>query len=603
MSRVATTARPSARAGSLALPADVVAVGCVVLVAVGLALATWLAWGDLTRDTGFDWVAGDRLGDRGDIPYADFPYYYGPLGVGLLGVAYQVLEPTVAANVAIGLALAVAAIGLTYVLTRRLAGPGGAAVAAALAATAAFGTGNMNFVMPHAISAPLAVVASLCALWAASYSIDHGRRRWLVGSGLAAGIVTLTRPEFAAAILVALTLWFAVRLARAWRDGRASALADAAVCLGTMALVAAVSYGVVLTQVSPSDLVHKNLVPTALLDAGSRHVLELSAPLTAGSFATLAGHLALYALGCGALVLLGVLLTTRHDARRVALIAAAAIVTLAVLVTAFDPELVRAKLRFVFAWIPAGAAVAAIVIAWRALRHGAWGIGEQTALLVVAFLAVLSAKTYASFLPQPDARVSKFALYALPFAAVFLVWLHSQALATGSAAALLGLGWVAAVCAMCVVLVIHDGRRETARIHAVNGSLAVPAAQRAPLQAALDTIRRSTRPTDGVLVAPQLSSLLALTGRHAPLPQISLLPGALATPADERAAIARLQDTGLTLAITDRRPLTEYGQGAFGTTFDRHLGAWLQSHFRHAAVLRGAGEQPIALDIWMRREP
>jgi hypothetical protein len=55
----------------------VVALGFAALVVL-----TWGAWGDLGHDTGYDWVAAQRVAG-GDLPYADFPYIYGPLGVGL----------------------------------------------------------------------------------------------------------------------------------------------------------------------------------------------------------------------------------------------------------------------------------------------------------------------------------------------------------------------------------------------------------------------------------------------------------------------------------------------------------------------------------------
>jgi hypothetical protein len=51
----------------------------------------------------------------------------------------------------------------------------------------------------------------------------------------------------------------------------------------------------------------------------------------------------------------------------------------------------------------------------------------------------------------------------------------------------------------------------------------------------------------------------------------------------------------------DRRPLTEYGQGAFGVTYDRRLGAWLRSEFRRVATLRGVATDAMTLDLWQRR--
>ena len=90
-----------------------------------------------------------------------------------------------------------------------------------------------------------------------------------------------------------------------------------------------------------------------------------------------------------------------------------------------------------------------------------------------------------------------------------------------------------------------------------------------------------------------------LTGRTDPLAQISLLPGTLATPADEEAAIARMDD--VRLAVIDGRPLKQYGHGTFGETFSERMGAWLQREFTEVATVRGAGEKPRELVIWERR--
>ena len=78
-----------------------------------------------------------------------------------------------------------------------------------------------------------------------------------------------------------------------------------------------------------------------------------------------------------------------------------------------------------------------------------------------------------------------------------------------------------------------------------------------------------------MLFAPQMTALYVMADRPDPLPQLSLLPGALATPADEDAAIARMGN--VRVVVTDRTPLTTYQHGPFGTTYDRRIAAWLQA--------------------------
>jgi hypothetical protein len=123
-------------------------------------------------------------------------------------------------------------------------------------------------------------------------------------------------------------------------------------------------------------------------------------------------------------------------------------------------------------------------------------------------------------------------------------------------------------------------------------------------QAAVDVIQRETKPSDPILLAPQMTSLYVRTGRQDKLPQLSLLPGALNGPADERAAIKTLDAAHLRLAIVDRRPLTRYEHGIWGVEYDRLVGAWLRKNFTHTTTLRGpsvGGAEPRILDVWLRR--
>jgi hypothetical protein len=589
MSATTATARP--RALTAALSAETIARAVVVLGVALLVVVTWMAWGDLAHDTGYDWVAAQRLVDHGQLPYEDFPYWYGPLGVGALSATFALFGSTVGAAAGLGLALAGLAIVLSYALARHLTGPLGAALVALLTASATFATGNMSFVLPHAQVAPIAVVLCLAALLAAA----RGR---LALAGLAVGLVALTRPEFLGAIAAALGLWLALRVARAPRGERRRPVLDAILVVALAVAVPVVGYGVMLVAASPHDL-RESLFPSAVLAAGGNHVLRGSAPLTAASFAELIGRLAVYGAGCAALVGLGALARRGGRARQLVLLAAtgAGLAFLAAL--AANPEAIRSRLDLAFAWIPAGAAVAALLLAWRARprARGSWSARDQVALLLCAFLAVLAAKTYAAFVPAPNAQTSQFAIYAMPFAALFLTWLHGEALPRCSRA--LGLGWVAALCVACVALTAVDGRHETATVRGARGALALPAAQAPAFQGAVAAIERDTRPGEPVLAAPQLSGLLGLTGRQQATVPVSLVPGALASADDERRAIRRM--SAVRLAIVDRRALTEYGQGPFGVTFDRELAAWLRRDFRLERTLRGSGPDPVVLAVWKRR--
>jgi hypothetical protein len=267
---------------------------------------------------------------------------------------------------------------------------------------------------------------------------------------------------------------------------------------------------------------------------------------------------------------------------------------------------VRSRMDYAYAWMPAAAAAAALLLALQARRARGAGFAErdQIALLTITFLAVLAAKTYAAFAPYPNPDFAQFASYAMPFAAIALCWLHLEVLpaVTGQRELrTIGLAWVGLLAAISVALVVHDGNRESYAVRGPGGTLHATPAQGPAMQAAIERVLAVTKPGDPVLFAPQLTALYTLTERTNPLSEISLLPGALATPADEDAAIRRMDD--VKVAVVDRRRLTEYDQGSFGETYNQRLGAWLHNDFRRTATFHGAPAGATTVDIWERTAP
>jgi hypothetical protein len=151
------------------------------------------------------------------------------------------------------------------------------------------------------------------------------------------------------------------------------------------------------------------------------------------------------------------------------------------------------------------------------------------------------------------------------------------------------------------VLTARDGAAETVTVRGPGGVITAPPSQGNAYRAALDAIAARTSPGDPILLAPQISALYTLSQRQDPLAEISLLPGSLPTAGAEDAAIRRL--AGVRVAVTDRRPLREYGHGAFGTTYGTRVSAWIRSHFQHISTLRGSGDGAVTLDLWQRSAP
>jgi hypothetical protein len=592
----AVVARPVATVRTWAA-SDRVARAALAALFVVLAAATWGTWGDLTMDTGYDLLAASRTA-AGELPYVDYAYWYGPVSPLLLGGIYAVTGAAVWPAIALGLVLAALATALTYQLARRFAPPAGAAAAGALVACAALSSANNSFVLPHSTSAPLAIVLALAAiLWLTAEPLTAAPGRRLVGAGVATGLVAVTRPELALALFGAVAVWLAVAVWNAGEQRAASVRAAARVALPALAIPVVV-YGAFLTAVSPHELIFENLYPRDFVRAAGHVVLDSHAPLTAASFAKLVARVVAYAALSCALFAAGLAIAAGGRLRTLAIVALGVGVLGFAAVLAARPETVRYYLQYGYNWIPAGAWLAAAALIWRSRTGGRSDAATRTGLLVALTLGAATANTYASFNPFPNALFPEATPFVLPLAAAFVIWLHVHVIgARRAAVAAVGTVWVAVLALGSAGLIINDAREETVTVSGPHGSLAARSADGPALQRALDAIARRTRPGEPVLLAPQLTALYVLADRRDPLPQLSLLPGALATAADEERAIARMRD--VRLVVTDRTPLRTYGHGPFGTSYDRRIATWLEREFKRLPA--PAGGRPV--DVWVRSSP
>jgi hypothetical protein len=581
--------RPRSDRLAVAVSTEAVAVGTLVLLVLGLTLATWGTWGDLGRDTGYDLVAGSRVA-HGHLPYVDFTYFYGPLAPFALGLAGVIGGSGLGPAVGLGLVLTFAIVAATYALARTQVGPIGSSLAATVTAAVAFSPTNLSYVLPHTFSATLAVLATLGFLLGVARYASGGRERSLLVGGFCIGLIGLTRPEFEAAVLFAGALWLISRARGGVRVRR-----EAALLAGPGLLLPGAVYGAFLTAVSPHTLFLENLYPVDTLRAGGSAIIRSQAPLSAHSIAVVIGYAVAYA--AGAAVLVGLALAAERLPRRTAIGAAGAIVLVGAAGMAVRSEAARTGLEYVYGWLPVGAAVALLLLA----RRRRLGARDQALLAIVAVLFVLAAKTYSGFFfLAPRAQP---AVYAAPFALVALARLHLVELARRHALLLAGTLWIAALAALAVGLTLKDARAQSATVSGPGGSLRVTPDEAPVYQGAMAAIVARTRPGDPILLAPQLTALYTLSGRTDPLDQISALPGALPKAKDELRAIAEMQSAGVRLAITDRHRFTEYDKTTFGKSFDRILAAWIQRNFTHKATLRPHGDVDHTLDVWVRRTP
>lgn len=600
------------RERAVALTSERVAIAVVAFVGLALLVLTWNRWGDLTMDTGYDLVAAGKV-SHAHAPYVDYDYYYGPLGIFMLGALYEVFGIAVWPSVALGLLLAVAGITLGYVLARRFVEPAAAAVVGVCCAVPAFSSANISWVQPHTLGAPLGVLACVAAVLCAARFAQTAGARWLVATGAAIGAATLTRPEAVGTAVLAIGGWLVVRFVLA--SDRRAVLREAATIAGVALVIPVVVYGAFLAggSLSLNALIHNNIFPRGLLDKSVSTVYADLAPRTASSFAALIGKTLLYAAGVGAMIVVARIIDLGGRRRTIALAVLGTGVVLFLAVLVARPDTVRFYLKAAFAWMPAGAAIAAAVLTVAALRGRrdarGWAPQAQLELLLALALVGFSYSLYAKFWPIPSKTFAESSSYAMPFIATFLVWLHVSVLPrrfSGNAATLraVGLGWVAMVAAALVVIQVSDAREESYTVHGPGGSIRATATDGPVYQQAINIIERNTARSEPILLAPQMTALYIMSRRDDVLPALSLLPGALQTPADEDRAIRQLEHQDLRLAIIDRNPLPRYESGAFGTGYDRRIGAWLRKNFTHISTLRGAADgssDPRTLDVWLRR--
>ncbi|HEX7254510.1 MAG TPA: hypothetical protein VF236_01145, partial [Gaiellaceae bacterium] len=542
-------------------------------------------------------VAGMRVAD-GEVPYRDFTYFYGPLAPGLSGLGVLLAGSGFGSAIAIGLLLTAGIVAATYALGRSFLSPLGAFLAAALTLAVALIPNNYSYVLPHTHAATLGTLLLLAFLIGLVRYAGTPATPLLLASGAALGLMTLTKPEVTFAATATAGLWLLLR-AVARMSWRREALLLAAPAAAIPALV----YGGLLTVVSFDRLVFENLYPVDELRAGGDVMLGGRMPNSFHDVSVIAGYAAMYAAGAAFIVGLGLALARGGRTRRVALAVAGIGAVMAVGGALANPEALRHGLYYVYGWIPLGAAIAVVLLVRRfAAQRRAWS-GEQQGLLICATALAAVAFTAGNgfFLHAPRPQM---AVYYAPLIAIFLARLHLVELVRRPEVRALGAAWIAFLAAAGAGLTIMDARAETATVRGPGGAIAETPGEGTLYRSALAWIERSTEPGDPIFVSPIMTGLNVLSGRPSPLREISMLPGALPTPEDERAAVARLDQAGVRLAITDRRDWPGYGHTHFGGSFQRIVAAWLERNFTPAATLRSpSAKGERTLDVWTRRIP
>jgi hypothetical protein len=582
--------RLSAQARRIAANADARAIAGLTIVFALLAALSWRAWGVPTVDAGHELNVASSLAS-GAQPYSDIRYFYGPAGLYALGGAFAVFGASLTTAFAFGLLQAAAIFAAFYALSRQLLPALPSFIATAVVAAIGFSGTAFNFVLPHTNSGTFGLLFLLLMLLALS-------RERLVLAGLAAGVVGLTRPEFAAvaalagaAYLVGIARQHGVR--SALRALLPLALPALALAGGVLALLAA--------EVGSARLFTENLWPVDFLRIAGFASQKSWAPLDFESVVATVARATIY---CGLLasVIAAAVLASRQHSTAARLRALwpvpAAIVALLFLDLAWRaiglyPDSQSAvqheatHLLIGMTWLPALGFAACAVLAVRFFRGGSplisssWGF--DLALVVAA--AALGARAYDAFTAE-----GSYAPYYAPPLVLLLAILHDRVgkrypqARTASWAAL-----AAVAVGLAAYAQIALYRDSSVVVSSARGSFVTTPASAPALQGTVDFIEDHTAPGETILALPTDSGLSFLTDRPAALYDAMFLPGLLDSRADEVAAIARLKAERSRYAIVEKRRFDGYRYERFGIEYNRMLSAWIHRNGPPVATFGDGG--------------
>jgi hypothetical protein len=564
-----------ARLTRLLANADTRALAGLGLLFAVLTALTWRKWGVPAIDAGHELTTADRIA-HGATAYHDVRYFYGPAGLYSLAATFWLFGVSFTTAYAFGLVQAAAILVAFYALSRQLLPVLTAALATAVLATIGFSGTAFNFVLPHTNSATFGILFLLLMLLAL-------KRERLVLAGLAAGVVCLTRPEYAA---IAVLTGGAFLVGTARDQGVRAALR----ALPRLALPCVVVAGAVLgafaASAGASVLFTENLWPVDFLRVAKFGSQKVWAPMDVASVASTLARGAVYCSLLAALVGSCLAVARRQGRARVVGLWPFAAAGLALLVGfaawrvlgVFPTE--RAHVQYEcthlligMSWLPALGFAAAAFTVIRLLRGrtapltGSWAFD----LAFVGAAAALGARAYDAF----TGEVSYAPYYAAPLVLLLAV-VHQRVAERWPAArvpAILALGAVAAGLATYSLVALY--RDVNTPVHTARGTIMMdPQAARA-FQPTIDYVDHHTKPGEPILSVPADAGIYFMTGRQPALYDVMFIPGLLDSRADERAAIARLKADHTRLAVVGDRRFVGYGYSHFGVDYNRLLASYL----------------------------
>jgi hypothetical protein len=561
---------------ALVRSADALALAGLTLMIAVLAAISWQKWGTPEIDAGSELTtAAQAL--HGHLPYQEVRYFYGPLGIYTLTGVFGLFGASLASAYALGLAVTVAISVSFYALARQLLRPLTAGLSTAVLIAIGFSGTQFNFILPHTNSATFGLLLLLLELLA----LIRGKP---LAAGFAIGLVTLTRVEFAAAAGLAAVAW----LVGTWREsGRAEAQRQLLWMVGPALAIPLAVLGTLSAEVGVNRFLWENLWPIKFLRAAGFNAYREWTPFDAASVVSSLARGVVYVGLLAGVTATAVKVRRASGVERLRALwpIAAAVVGLLLLGAAWKASGIfngaeaavqeeSKQLMLGMSWLPILSLAAAALAAYGFLRRrraplfGSWPVD----LAVAAAAVLLCSRAYDEFTMSSAAPY-----YAAP--AVLLLGLLHQRVGdrwpAARPAAMAFLGAVATAIALYAAVALYPDKGTV--IHTQAGSFVGDTRSAGAQQEAIDFVQDHTRPGEPILALPADAGMYFLTNRPQPLYENMFLPGLIATPAEEREAVAQLKRENVRYAIVSTRDTSAFETGRFGVGYDRILGGYIRS--------------------------
>jgi hypothetical protein len=565
---------------------------------------TWLRWPDVLVDFGRELYVPWQLA-QGKVLFRDLAWFNGPFSPYLNSLWFRIFGPSVRTLALCNAALAALFLVVLYRLFLRLGGRISATIACLLATTLfVFGNildkGSYCFISPYSHELTHGVMVSVLSLLFLSLGLARapGRvgaativpsRLCLALSGLALGVVLLTKIEVIVSLVPALAAGVALHL-RAERPRRRTALSLAGLILGAAAVPPLLSIALFLTALPAGEAVRATLGAFRFVFAPGVGALPLYKD---GMGTTQPGQSVLsllrWTLAYAVIFVPAAFVGWRPcPARRVRLLYFMAYAVLIAGMFFFWWE--RARWKEVERPLPLVLLIIVSWTGWRLLRSETKQEADLLRLNVTLFALLLLAKMilntrlfgYGFALALPATLVA---------AAALIDWAPDALSRRGGWGGLVRWAALLVVAGLTVVHLVPIGvwLRQKSYPVASGPNRFYADARGFWVNKALSALSAQLAPDQTLLVLPEGVMLNFLTGRQNPTPYVNFMPPELLMFGEGR-ILASIQAHPPDFVAVVHREAPEYGLPFFGRDFGSALYAWVRQCYRPVWLL---GQPPL----------